>query len=562
MNVSLIYLLARMMNAAHRVAYAALRWMGLLFGLIPKQGRLPTFVYRLVPYLFVIVVTLILGWYSSTLIPESRVPIPNWFVQRYYVAIQFVLFYLFVRLLIAGIQIFLAPDVSDFEDIDRAWNAGVEALAREGYDLQWLPIFLVNGALPEQRKSLFESARLQWKVNDNSDDPRFSALSFHACDEGLFICLNDVGATSRQLVQPVSRGAAASVVSSAGSAQLGQPTLRPGQVQVAGQQTMRPGHAQAVSQTQRPEMLQSAMSKTLPPGAVAPASHQSRYGETIRPGEISDVLKPQPVVRHGILEKLNQDELRLCRRRLAYVCQRLITERGSYCPLNGVLQIIPVRWSQSAAFEPLFNAIGDDIKTLHDRLHLQFPVVCLHSGLEEVTGLSHFVQRGKELDPRFPDSRAGSRYPAGLPVDEKSAGWVVERCMQWFRDWVYAEFAKSLSNVQNRQLYQFLCALSTRRDRLVRELRAIIGDLVSIRLTGCYFAATGSDATQKAFVHGVIQRLMSEQNDVAWDPKWRARDHRLLWLTFFVTLVTIGVLGIDGYLIWSIWGRATIVAAG
>ena len=558
MSLQRIYSLARVMNAAHRIVYAVLRWIGLLFGLIPKAGRFsPTF-YRCIHYAFIIGVTLVLAWYSTRLIPEARVPISNWFVQRFYVAIQFVLFYLFVRLLIAGIQLFLARDLSEFEDIDRAWEAGLEALAREGFDLQWLPVFLVNGAPPEQQKSLFESARLQWKVSGSGDDSRLSALSFQACDEALFICLNDVGAMSRQLKKPAH--AQAGVVFRAHADPVAQPTLRPGQ--------LRP----AVEQTRRPEQMQSALGKTLPPGAAASAvatatlsAPHARFGETIRPGEVADAMAAPVAARPLVLEKLGQDELRLNHRRLEYLCQRLVAERGAYCPMNGLLQVVPLRWTQSAAYEPLFAAAGHDLQTLHDSLHLQFPVVCLHAGLEEVNGLPQFLERGRELDARFRDSRAGSRYPAGLAIDDKSSAWVVERGLQWFRDWVYAEFAKNLASPQNRQLYQFLCALSDRRDRLARELRTMVGELrlrLPVRLTGCYFAATGTDSTRQAFVHGVMQRLMSEQNDVAWMPEWRARDHRRLWLTLLLSLITLGVLATDVYLVWCIWERASQVASG
>ena len=554
MSISHILTIARVMNAAHRVVYAVLRWLGLLFGLIPKSGRFSPTVYRCIHYSFVIVITLVLAWYSPRLVPEARVPISNWFVQRFYVAIQFFLFYLFVRLLIAGIELFLARDLSEFEDIDSAWEAGLEALAREGFDVQWLPVFLVNGATSEQQKSLFESARLQWKVNSGGD-PQSSALSFQACDEALFICLNDVGAMSRQLKRPALARGGAPVVSHADP--VGQPTLRPGQV-----------HA-AIEETRRPEQMQSAIVKAHSPGAAAAgammSAPQGRFGETIRPGDVAGAVTAQLASRPVILEKLSQDELRLNHRRLEYLCQRLVAERGAYCPLNGLLQVIPLRWTQSTAYEPLFAAAGHDLQTLHDGLHLQFPVVCLHVGLEEVTGLPQFIERGKELDTRFRDSRAGSRFPAGLPIDDKSSAWVVERGLQWFRDWVYAEFAKNLASPQNRQLYQFLCALSVRRDRLARELRMIVGELrlsLPVRLTGCYFTATGAEPTRQAFVHGVMQRLMSEQNDVAWMPEWRSRDHRLLWLTLFIALMTISVLALDVYLVWRIWERASQVATG
>ncbi len=563
MALQSFFSLTRFLISTHQVLRTLLRWVGVLFGLIPKAGRFSPAVYVVIHYVVILAITGALAWYGPRLVPESSVPISNWFVQRFYVAIQFVLLYLFIRLLIAAIQLFLARDVSEFEDIDAAWEAGLDALAREGFDIQWLPLFLISGATQQQQKSLFESARLTWKVSGASDDPRTSALSFHACDEALFICLNDVGAMSRQIRQTASARAGSPARSGASAG--AQATLRPGQIQSAvGEQTRRPDQIQRA--------VASAAGATLAPGAIAgatmPPPGAGRFGETMRPGDIAAAGMSAPAASapaHMVPEKLSQEDLRLNRRRLRYFCERLVLERGQYCPLNGILQVVPLRWTQSPAFEPLFGAAAQDLETLHDTLHLQFPVVCLHSGLEDVTGLAHFIERGRELDPRFKDSRAGSRYPAGLPIDEKSSQWVVERGMQWFRDWVYAEFARNLASPQNRQLYQFLCALSARRDRVAKELRTSVGGLklrLPVRLTGWYFVATGSDAGHQGFVHGVMQRLMSEQNDVAWLPEWRSRDRRRLALTFVLSLLTLAVLAADTWLAWRIWERASAIATG
>lgn len=546
---------SRVLNAAHTVVRAGLRWVGLLFGVMPKKARLSPYFFKLVHYAFIIGVTAVLAWYSPRLIPESRVPISNWFVQRFYVAIQFVLFYLFVRLLMAAIQLIMARDVSEFEDIDRAWEAGLDSLAHEGFDLHWLPVFLVAGATPQQRKSLFDSTRLLWKVTAG-DDPNTSALSFYACDEAVFICLNDVGAMSRQMDKPaISRSVQTGTQSDYGPTA----TLRPGQIQAA------------ASQTRRPEQMRSVGDKTLAPGALQAAvagatmpPPRARFGETIRPGEIAGAVAPT-AARPVPLEKLSQEELRLTRRRVEHFCRRLTAERGAYCPINGLLQVLPVRWTQSPTHEPLFAAAAQDVQTLHAALHLQFPVVCLHAGLEDLTGLPQFLERGRELDSRFRDSRAGSRFPAGLPIDEKSSEWVVERGILWFRDWVYAEFAKNLASPNNRQLYQFLCSMSERRGRLVRELRTVMGELRlshPVRLSGYYFAATGDDSSRQSFVHGVMQRLMSEQNDVAWSPEWKARNRRFAALTFIVLLLTLTVLAGDAYLGWRIWQQAAQAAGG
>lgn len=295
----------------------------------------------------------------------------------------------------------------------------------------------------------------------------------------------------------------------------------------------------------------------------APAA---QYGATMRPGELAAMATQAgattAAAQPSVLEKLSKDELRQNHRRLEFVCQLLTEQRGSYCPLNGLLQLIPLRWTESAAHEPLMAAAAADIQTLHNGLHLQFPVVCVHAGLEELTGLVEFIERGKEIDSRFRDSRAGSRFPAGLAVDKKSSEWVVERGLVWFRDWVYAEFAKNLASPKNRQLYQFLCSLSLRRERLAHELQTVIGDISlrqPVRLTGCYFAATGVESAKQAFVHGVLQRLMSEQNDVAWLPEWRSRDRRCLLLTALLSVITLAIFAADVFLVWQIWQLAPTV---
>ncbi len=561
MSLSNLFSFSQTLSAAHSLVTALLRFVGLLFGVIPKAGRLPRSAYVMIHYGFIFFMTALLAWFSTAIIPESRVTWSYWFVRRFYVAIQFVLFYLFVRLLIAGIQLFFARDLSEFEDINHAWESGLDALAREGFDLQWLPVFLINGASPEQQKSLLESARIPWKVSSGNEDSRLEALSFHASDEALFICLNDVGSMSRQIKKAASRiGGAASPRSEAAITA----TMRPDQLRAA------------VDQSRHSEPSSGAAGRTLAPGAVAaavakaaPPVPQGRLNETMRPGAIasasSHAAAPVAVAQPAVLEKLGKEELLTNSRRLEYFCQLLVAERGAYCPLNGLLQVIPLGWTGSAAHEPLVAAVGRDIQTLHDQLHLQFPVICLHAGLEEVNGLGEFLERGKDLDSRFRDSRAGSRFPGGLSIDEKSASWVVERGLQWFRDWVYAEFAKNLASPKNRQLYQFLCSLSLRRDRLVRELRTAMGELQlqnPVRLTGCYFAATGVDTSRQAFVHGVMQRLMSEQNDVAWQPQWKSRDRRCLWLTGLLFLITAAIVSVNFYLIWRIWELASQASMG
>ena len=72
MSLSQMFGIERAMIAAHRVVYAVLRFLGLLFGLIPKSGKFSRNTYRAIHYAFVIAVTCVLAWYSSYLIPRGQ----------------------------------------------------------------------------------------------------------------------------------------------------------------------------------------------------------------------------------------------------------------------------------------------------------------------------------------------------------------------------------------------------------------------------------------------------------------------------------------------------------
>lgn len=96
---------------------------------------------------------------------------------------------------------------------------------------------------------------------------------------------------------------------------------------------------------------------------------------------------------------------------------------------------------------------------------------------------------------------------------------------------------------------------------MARELQMIVGELrlrQPVRLKGSYFAATGSDSTRQAFVHDLILRLMSEQNDVAWLPEWISRDVRCRFWAVILSVITFVFLSTDAWLAFQIfadWSR-------
>jgi hypothetical protein len=390
----------------------------------------------------------------------------------------------------------------------------------------------------EEERHLFRAARMEWKVIAPSLEDRSAPLRFYASDEALFISLSGVGAMADQRAKQRSAVPFAKGGDTAPRAALGAAgdTIQHGQLAAAGD--------------------------TLPnPVVLAPAAQAGvtllpdQRGGTLLPGQVG-AARATPA--RPAVQKLNKEEMELGRRRLQYLCRLISTERGQFCPINGALQVIPLEWTNSAATQELFLSTREDLQVLHDDLQEVFPIVCVYGGMENLDGFRDFLDRGVRLDKRFVDSRAGSRFAAGTPVNDESAKWVVEKCLHWFRGWIYTQFAKDITNPANRKLYQFLCDLDERRQRLLKQVLLSFGELKTeavVRLTGCYFAATGSGAQQQAFVHGVLLKLLGEQNEVSWSPERRRRDRLGKQMGVLLLLGAALVAAADAYLAWRLWSR-------
>ncbi|MEX2559360.1 MAG: hypothetical protein WD403_05560, partial [Pirellulales bacterium] len=95
-----------------------------------------------------------------------------------------------------ALRLWLEGGVSEFEDIDRAWKAGVAELERQGLDMTQIPLFLVVGSSsPRQEKALFEASRLELSVGNVPAGP--AALHWYANPDGIWLVASDVGSLSK-----------------------------------------------------------------------------------------------------------------------------------------------------------------------------------------------------------------------------------------------------------------------------------------------------------------------------------------------------------------------------
>lgn len=501
-----------------------------LFGAAKKSGGMSPWAYQLIHFFVVILVTLLLGFFSRSLPGGNNIGFGSAFVRNHYWGILFILLYLFVRMVLYVVSLFRIEEESEFPEIDEAWALAMEGLEAEGLDIQNLPVFLVAGLPADEEAAFFSGAKFEAKVIAPSADQRRMPIRFFANHDALFISCSGVSSICRQELSK-------SGMMSGRSAGENQGTL-------TGESTQMPNHAGG-GQTLAPGQM--GVGQTLAPGNFG-------VGQTLQPGALSAIQTLSPgagaaAARQGAVRDcppLSDDELEACGQGLRYVCRLLTQSRQPFCPMNGLLLAVPLEWSNRMN-QGIYQSIRKDLTGLHQSLQMHFPVVCVFSGLNQLNGLDVFIQRSAEVDPRFgAQLRAGSHFPMGHTIDTQAANWVIHRGIEWFRRWIYSAFAKSLTNQSNTILYRLLCDLDGRRQQLANLLKTAFADATEgepIRLCGCYFSGLDASAKKYVFVKDVVDKLISEQNNVAWSPQRIWQDEsRGKWTKFIYA--GIGLLAV------------------
>jgi hypothetical protein len=495
---------------------------------------------------FVLLVA-IAGIVVAFLLSDQNYYTPAWFRDS---VIIILLILVITMVTYYTVKLWVEGEGSPFEDIDRAWQAGIEALGRHHFDLRQIPIFLVLGSEgPDQDRTLFGASRLSLTVENVPPGP--AALHWYANQDAIYLVCTEVGCLSRLAHQAKQGGVAAAAVGPAPSA-------------------TRPSLTTTAMPSQ--ELLQAAESLSSDAGASvdagpAPAPAMDIRGtmmvsavdirETIRPSAM-----PRPVSKS--LE-LNREHVELERRRLAYLCRLLERNRRPLCPVNGVMTLVPVRLVNIDSSEGAWTkeAVRNDLDGLIQGLKLRFPVVTLVTGLEEEKGFDELIRRVGR------DRAVGQRFGKGFgvwdpPIDEEIEALCKHACGA-FEDWAYYLFkeANSLSKPGNRALYMLLCKV--RKTLQPRLEKILIGgysydpDLPTnstpILFAGCYFAGTGDTPERQAFVKGVFERLPEQQEELEWTETALGEEDRFrLWST--VAFSTAGVLAIAiAYLGYQLYTR-------
>lgn len=494
---------------------------------------------------------------------------------------------------------------SPFPDLEAAWYSGLQALAAQGLSLSSLPLYVVIGSASErQERALMDAAGVSLLVEGV---PKGTApIRWYASSQAVYLFCSDAswtsalaslreelaaeaeakGISSLEVPQPLALGGEStapfelapppmSPVRNAGPAAAPvvgpAPPAAPSDLPTgpdAGRGTLMLD--QFLAQMQQPPTAAAAPVAPAAPATGEPTAFRGTMmlGSTpeTAPVATTRAIMPASVEASGPLPTdalppvlVASQYSAVCLQQLRFLGEMLAHEREPVCPINGILTLIQFEsiYATPAEIEELQQAISADLATIQYSTQVRCPVTALVVGLEKERGFQELVRRvGKD---RAMTQRFGRKFDVrAVPTAEELTALSAHVCGA-FEDWVYVLFREdaALARPGNLQLYELLskvrCTWKTRlADILALGFGCEMSDDAqkrSLLFSGCYAASTGETPDRQAFVKGVVEKLLEEQELVEWTAEAREQQRR------YQRASTLGLVACVGMLI----GLASLV---
>lgn len=409
-------------------------------------------------------------------------------------------------------------DEAEFPDILAAWDQGIEALNQAGIDLTEVPLFLIVGSPAGGFDSFFASSQLPLTVK-RAPQRVEAPLYFYAYREAVFVTCHGASLVGRESEDLRDEGAPHAVVGSDLGVGVAVEPIPDMSATMAGA-TMRPnqgvmGEIQAI--------LSRAAADGRGPNQLTPEEQQSIRRLS---GSGSTTVEAAVPKRRAPLTKT---EVAQTSSRLRYLCRLAVRDRQPFCSLNGIVLLVG---PAAAEGEEVANQMGQycqqDLAHIREVMQIDCPVYVLLADLETVPGFRSFIlgfpgdNRTRRLGQRFhlPSSLAATE---NLPtIADTAVQWVCGSLLPTYIFRFFKEegrpddYGKMFKN--NAQLFQFMATMRQRGKLLGRIVSRALDQPTDgpLLFGGCYLSATGKDKDTQAFVAGFLQRVMQEQDKVAW----------------------------------------------
>lgn len=403
-----------------------------------------------------------------------------------------------------------------FPEIDGAWAQAARALEEAGILLHETPLFIILGRNAEGDDALYQSAgfRPVPSVNQVPRDPN-APLHVAANREAIYLTCPGISCLD-QLTAPAGAEAVGGEPAGADGAEGGDEDRTIG----FGGRTLAVG-----------ELLKS-------PALVA-----------------ASMARAQAARRLTDLEPFKA--------KLRHLCRLIIRDRRGFCPINGVLLLIPITATDPRSDpDDVAKCCNADLSVMFDTFKMRCPVLALIANLEKLPGFAIMLSRLQGQTGR----RMGQRFPLVPDRRPPDLGGMIDGGIEWicqtlFPNLIYALLRdapliadpKTVVD-ENVALVRFLSEVRSRQDRLSRLLKSALPAFDEpLLFGGCYLAGTGSDPnTQQAFVSGVFKRMVQDQDLVSWtsdaieaDTRYRRRARTVsLVLTPVITVEVLALAGL------------------
>lgn len=395
---------------------------------------------------------------------------------------------------------------SDFDDIDRAWDEAVAALDKAGIDLRDTPLFLVVGHSAGGEDALFAAAQVSPIVN-GAPERANSPLHVYANRDAVYVTCAGASVLGHQAGLLTGDPAAAAPSGGGAAAPAGYDPNR----------TMAPG-IQEGSMANPMKDIQRILARAEREGR-SPAQLVEEERKRIQIAERKSKARPP----------LDLKEADRSAARLRHLCRLIVRDRYPYCPINGILLLVPFSSSDSDRdADQTATACQRDMAAARKALQLHCPMFTVICDLETATGFREFLQR---LPPGDRQRRVGQRFPLATDLEPDKVADKVDESVQWiFRSlipyWVYKMFRVETPGKNdaadvlrgNAELYQLLSELRIRQARLGRIAARAVGSEKDgpPLFGGTYLAGTGTDPAEQAFSPGILRRLADHQASLCW----------------------------------------------
>ncbi len=458
-----------------------------------------------------------------------------------------------------------------FDATTSCLRAGLDRFAQSGIDVSRTPLYLVLGSPAEGIRAFFAAAHADLIVlphPDESDEP----VQVCGNQDAIYVCCRDVsllGRFARQATEARAEKQAAksrpNTVASREPAHLwsgDQPPPERAQLSPAAAVAGHADHSRSTagSTVSSPASATATATATAtlvedPPAGGDRATLQ-RMNQTISDLETLTVEPPaaatvevlQPRHSPAPLLRLNSSEAEQLLERLDAVCQELAELRQPYCPINGVLLMVPLDAADDVeTADHVGMRIERDLATITAATESSVSAQLIFCDLDRCEGSQAFLNR-------FPDTqrhrRLGANLPAPPPSEPDAGPQGIDHAVRWICDELFPPLGYRLMqrdpndpacdralSLENRQIHRLVDSMRQRREGMSRMLRrAVVAAIGRVRLRGCFITATGAAGhSRQAFAEGIVPLILDIQNEVQWSPERRRRDrwqHRAAMATY------------------------------